>query len=139
MMPIWLQPWMIKGGAVLALLGIVFAGGCRVQKSIDIAKIQRINTKYDRCVGIVDTFQLNVDTLEQAIKDNNAKVIKLGEEYNAKVISMQSSHDAAIRRLNTSNDATIKQARDEAAALRERMVRLSVAESCTEAMKAIAQ
>ena len=139
MMPIWLQPWMIKGGAVALLLSAVFISGCRVQKSIDIAKIQRINTKYDRCVGIVDTFQLNVDTLEQAIKDNNAKVIKLGEEYNAKVISMQSSHDAAIRRLNTSNDATIKQARDEAAALRERMVRLSVAESCIEALKAIAQ
>jgi len=139
MMPIWLQPWMIKGGAVLALLGIVFAGGCRVQKNMDLAKIQRLESNYDRCVGIVDTFQTNVDTLEQAIEDNNAKVIKLGEEHNAKVISMQSSHDAAIRRLNTSNDASVSRARDEAAALRERMVRLSVAESCTEAMKAIAQ
>ena len=139
MIPIWVQPWMIKGGAVLALLGIVFAGGCRVQKNMDLAKIQRLESNYDRCVGIVDTFQTNVDTLEQAIEDNNARVIKLGEEHNAKVISMQSSHDAAIRRLNTSNNASVSRARDEAAALRERMVRLSVAESCIEALKAIAQ
>ena len=138
-MPIWLQPWMIKGGAVLALLGIVFAGGCRVQKNIDLAKIQRLESNYDRCVGIVDTYQLNVDTLEDVVEAQNEANIKLGEQHNAKVVSMQSSHDAAIRRLNTSNNATVERARDEAAALRERMVRLSVAESCIEALKAIAQ
>ena len=139
MIPLALQPWLIKGGIVVAILGVAFAGGCRVQKNMDLAKIQRLESNYDRCVGIVDTFQDNVDTLEKAIENNNAAVIKLGEEHNAKVISMQASHDAAIRSLNTSNDAAINSAREEAAALRERMVRLSVAESCVESMKAIAQ
>ena len=138
-MPIWLQPWMIKGGAVLALLGIVFAGGCRVQKNMDLAKIQRLESNYDRCVGIVDTFQTNVDTLEQAIEDNNAKVIELGKEYNRKVIALKASHTRYTRQLNAANRESLDRAANEGAALRERMVRLSVAESCIEALKAIAQ
>jgi len=139
MIPVWVQPWMIKGGAVVLLLCGVFYSGCHVQKGIDEAKIQRLKSNYDRCVDIVDTFQLNVDTLEKAIHDQNAAITKLGEEYNSRVVSMQASHDASIRRLNSANNAAITEAREEAAALRERMVRLSVAESCIETVKAIAQ
>ena len=130
---------MIKGGVVVAILGVAFAGGCRVQKNMDLAKIQRLESNYDRCVDIVDTFQLNVDTLEKAIQDNNAAVIKLGEDHNARVISMQASHDASIRRLNAANADAIRTAEEEAAEIRENMVILSVAESCVYAMQEIAQ
>ena len=37
MIPVWFQPWMAKLAGMAAILGICFAGGCRVQKKIDLA------------------------------------------------------------------------------------------------------
>lgn len=139
MIPLALQPWIIKGGAIVLLLSVVFYGGCHTGKNMSQKKIQRLESKITRYVDIIDTFQENVDTLERAIDDQNEAIAKLGEEHNAKVVSMQASHEAAIRRLNTANNAAIRGAREEAAALRARMAQLSVGESCIEAMKAIAQ
>ena len=139
MIPFAIQPWMIKGGAIVALLGMVFFGGCRVQKNIDRAKIQRLNTNYDRAVGIIDTFQDNVDTLDMAIKDQNEAIAQLGEDYDARVTALRTAHSAAITRLNTANNATEARLSHEVTALREQMVGLSVGEACQAAMEAIAQ
>jgi hypothetical protein len=139
MIPLAIQPWMIKGGAIMALLGMVFFGGCRVQKSMDLAKIQRIQANYSRAVDIIDTFQDNVDTLDMAIKGQNARISKLGEDHNARVAALRAANDAAITRLNTANDATEARYLRETTELRAQMVGLSVGEACRAAMEAIAQ
>jgi hypothetical protein len=139
MIPLAIQPWMIKGGAVLALLGMVFFGGCRVQKSMDLAKIQRVQAKYDRAVGIIDTFQDNVDTLDIAIKGQNEKIDKLGEDHDERVAALRAANDAAVIRLNAANDATEARYLRETTELRAQMVGLSVGEACRAAMEAIAQ
>ena len=137
MIPI--TPGMIKYGAVVCLLSMVFFGGCRVQKKIDTAKIQRIQVKYDRAVGIIDTFQDNVDTLDMAIKGQNEKIDKLGEDHDARVTALRAANDAAITRLNTANDATEARYLRETTELRAQMVGLSVGEACRAAMEAIAR
>lgn len=134
-----LQPWIFKVGAYAAIVGIAFFGGCRIQRNIDAQKIQKLKANYERCVGIVDTFQDNVDVLEKAIHDNNERITKQGEEYNKKVIALQASHEMATRRLIADNRDDLERSKEEARRLRERMVKLSVGEACVEAMKAIAK
>ena len=136
-MPI--QPWMIKGGAVTLLLSAVFFSGCRVQKQMDKAKIQKLKANYTRAIEIIDTFQDNVDTLNMAIKEQNEATAELGRQHDEKVSSINARHNDAIARLNAANNETIRAAEDEAAALRERMVGLSVGEACDEAIRSIVQ
>ncbi|MCK5020713.1 MAG: hypothetical protein KAS32_27075 [Candidatus Peribacteraceae bacterium] len=137
MIPI--QPWMIKGGAAVLFLSAVFTGGCRVQKQMDKAKIQRIKADYTRAVGIIDTLQDNVDVLDTARKVQNEATAKLGRQHDEKVSNINTAHHAAITRLNAANDEAIRTAEEEAAALRQRMVGLSVGEACDTAMRSIVQ
>lgn len=134
-----LQPWMFKVGAYAAIVGVAFFGGCRIQRNIDAQKIQKLKANYERCVGIVDTFQDNVDTLDKAIQDQNEAITKQGEEYNRKVVALKASHDRATRNLNASYEESLTEANREAADLRRRMERMSVVDSCLEAMREIAQ
>ena len=120
------------------LLSAVFISGCRVQKQMDKAKIQKLKANYSRAIDIIDTFQDNVDALDIAIKDQNAAITELGDETRRKIDSINKAHDKAITRLNAANDAAIRESEDEAAALRERMVGLSAGEACDEAMRSIA-
>jgi len=131
MIPI--TPGMIKGGAVALLLSAVFYGGCRTQKSIDLAKIQRLKADYTRAVEIIEVFQDNYDTLNKALKDQNEQITRLGEETERRIESISKAHNAAITRLSSANAASIRVAESEAAELRERMASLSVAEACHEA------
>ena len=131
MIPI--QPWMIKAGAGTVFLSLIFYSGCVVQRKHDAAKIQRLNANYDRCVGIVDTFQDNVDTLEKSIDDQNKAIDDLGEESSRKAAEMKVWYAAAIKNYDKANNKIIKDARDEAARLRERLSKLSVAEACHQA------
>ena len=121
------------------LLSAIFFSGCRVQKQMDKAKIQKLKANYSRAINIIDTFQDNVDTLDMAIKDQNAAITELGEETERKINSINTAHDAAITHLNAANSDAIREAGDEAAALRRRMVGLSVGEACDEAMRSIVQ
>ena len=137
MLPI--QPWMIKGGAVVLFLLAVFFSGCRVQKQMDKAKIQKLKANYSRAINIIDTFQDNVDTLNMAIKDQNAAITELGKETEQKINSINTAHNKAITRLNAANSDAIREAEEEAAALRRRMVGLSVGEACHEAWLEVIQ
>ena len=121
------------------LLSAVFIGGCRVQKQMDKAKIQRLKADYSRAVGIIDTFQDNVDTLDMAIKEQNAAITELGKETRQKIESINTAHRAAIVSLNAASSNAIRTAEDEAAELRERMVGLSAGEACDTAMRSIVQ
>ena len=120
-------------------LSIIFFAGCHTQKQRDMSKIQKLINKNNRYVEIIEVFQENYDILDTAIKDQNAAITELGEESIRKINSLESSHKEAIERLNRNNAATIRSARDEAAALRERMVGLSAAEACHEAWLEVAK
>ena len=131
MIPI--TPGMIKGGAVFMFLSAVFIWGCRVQKQMDKAKINKLIDRNKQYVEIIDTFQDNVDTLDTAIKEQNAAIDELGEETERRVMSLRSAHESANERLRANYDAAISRSKDETAELRERMADLSVAEACHEA------
>jgi len=133
------QALLIKLGVFGACIALIFGAGCRVQKQMDKAKIQRLKADIVRSVGIIDTFQANVDTLDMAIRNQNAANIKLGKEHDEKVSSINTAHNKAITRLNAANSDAIRGAEEEAAALRERMVGLSAGEACDEAMRSIVQ
>lgn len=130
-----LQPWMIKGGAGVLFLSAVFYAGCHTQKKLDQARLLKLESNYDRCVGIVDTFQDNVDVLEKGIKDQNAAIEKLGTESAKKMADLQASHQKAVETLRRQYDQSIAGQKEEAEKLRERLVGLSDAEACREAMK----
>lgn len=137
MIPI--TPGMIKGGAVVMLLSAVFIGGCRVQKQMDKAKIQKLKANYSRAIDIIDTFQDNQDALEQAVEGHNEATAKLGREHDEKVSDINTAHDKAIARLSAASSDAIRTAEDEAAALRASMVGLSLGEACDTAMRSIVQ
>ena len=137
MIPI--TPGMIKGGAVALLLSTVFYGGCAAQNKLNSARLNKLKSDYTRLVGIIDTFQDNVDTLNMAIKDQNEATIELGRKHDEKVSSINALHNNAIARLNAANNAAIRVAEEEAAALRRRMVGLSVGEACHEAWLEVIQ
>jgi len=136
MIPI--QPWMIKGGAVVLFLSAIFVGGCQAQKNIDAKKIDRLRADYTRAVEIIEVFQDNYDTLDKALKDQNAEIKKLGKETERKINSINAAHRAAITQLNSANTAAVRSAEKEAAELRERMVGLSAAEACHAAWEEVA-
>jgi SMC interacting uncharacterized protein involved in chromosome segregation len=139
MIPLNLPPWVFKGGALLLFLSIIFYAGCNAQKQRDANKINKLKDEISRHVEIIEVFQDNYDEVTQAIKDQNEAITEVGELHKEKVAHMQAAHDDAIRRLNRSNLQAVKDAEDEAAALRERMVRLSVGEACVESIKEIAK
>ena len=128
MIPI--TPGMIKGGAVFMFLSAVFIGGCRVQKQMDKAKINKLIDRNKQYVEIIDVFQDNLDIVEQAVKEQNAAIDELGEETERRVMSLRSAHEAANERLRTNYDAAISRSKDETAELRERMADLSATEAC---------
>ena len=132
--PVAIQPWMIRGGAIALLLSAVFYGGCHTQKKMDEAKIQRVKANYTRAVEIIETFQENYDKLDKVIKDNNERIARQGKEYEAKVADIQKAHGKAIDRLTRSNREALRTAEEEASDLRERMAGLSTGEACHEAM-----
>ena len=121
------------------LLSACFIGGCRVQKQMDKAKIQKLKANYSRAIDIIDTFQDNVDTLDIAIKEQNAAIEGLGEQTERKIDSINKAHDKAIARLSAASSDAIRTAEDEAAALRASMVGLSLGEACDTAMRSIVQ
>jgi uncharacterized protein YoxC len=124
---------------VLTFLSLIFYAGCHTQRQRDAGKIQKLIDKNNQYIEIIEVFQENLDLVEQAVKDQNAAITELGEETVRRAANLQAAHDAAIDRLNAANNATIKQARDEAAALRERMAGLSAAEACHEAWIEVAR
>ena len=123
----------LKYGIVVGVMASVFMWGCQVGKNKSAAKIQRLNANYDRCVGIVDTFQDNVDTLEKSIDDQNKAIDDLGKESSRKAAEMKVWYAAAIKSYDKANNKIIKDARDEAAKLREKLAKLSVADACHQA------
>ena len=137
MIPI--QPWMIKGGAVVLFLSAVFTGGCQAQKKIDLAKIQRLESKIARCTEINVTLTENVTTLKQGIKDRNEQIADLGRQYDKKVAAIEKANKENLTQLNKRNTAVLRNKEREAADLRARMVGLSAAEACHEAWLEVAQ
>lgn len=134
-----IPPFVYKLGGIFLLLFLIFFSGCYVQKQHDAKKISLLKQEVKRHVEIIEVFQANYDTLDAALKDQNEQIDELGKEHNRKVNSLQAEHDAAIRRFNTASLNAVKEARDEAAALRERMAGLSAAEACHHAWLSVAQ
>ena len=137
MIPI--QPWMIKGGAVVLFLSAIFVGGCQAQKNIDAKKINRLKADYTRAVEIIDVFQDNYDTLDKALKDQNEQIAEVGREHIRKVAAIEKANKENLTQLNKRNTAVLRNKEREAADLRARMVGLSAAEACHEAWLEVAQ
>jgi uncharacterized protein YydD (DUF2326 family) len=127
------QAILIKYGIVAAFLVAIFTGGCQVQKRMDAAKIIRLETNYDRCVSIVDVFQDNVDELSKSLDEQNTAIEDLGKESERKKADLEAWYRDALRRYDATNNEIIREARDEAAELRERLSKLSVCDACNQA------
>lgn len=135
--PIWFRPWMIKAGALTVCLGMVFYSGCRTQKNIDLNKLNKMKTKveiaeHNNELSLAAAAQSlkNYETLEQAVLDNNAKVIRLNEEHNLKVIAIRRVSRAAIDNINTAHDAAMDDLVEDNSRLMLQFSLLSASESC---------
>jgi hypothetical protein len=131
--------WAVKGGAFLIVVSAIFIAGCNTQKKMDAAKIDKLKAENRRQVEIIEVFQENYDVLDTALKDQNEAIAKLGEESIRRINSLKARHEEAVTRLARTNNEILESTRDEAAELRERLVRLSVAEACHEAMIALGE
>ena len=130
MMPLWIRPWMIKGGAVFLFLFVIFYAGCHTQRLQDKDKINKLKQQNKEYVTIIDAFQDNCDELERGIAAQNKAIEDLGKESERRMQQLNAAHAAAIRRFTQANEQIISDAREEADALRERLAGLSVAEAC---------
>lgn len=129
-----IPPYVLKFGVIGLLFAAVFYGGCHTQARMDEARMQRLEAKYERCVGIVDVFQENYDTIAKGLKDQNAAIADLGEEAARRISSLQESHKEAVEHLRRNYERSITGQKEEAAKLREKLAGLSDAEACREAM-----
>jgi hypothetical protein len=136
-LPLWFRPWMLKAGVGVLFLSAIFYSGCRTQKGIDANKIAKMKTKVETAehnnkLSLAAAAQSlkNYTVLEQEVLDNNAEVIRLGEEYNLKVISIRRVSNAAINNINASHDAAMDDAVEEITRLNERFALMSASESC---------
>jgi len=123
----------LKVGAFLAFIAILVGAGCQWQKSIDRDKVEKWKGRYQQSLEAIAVWEKNVAGLRQAVKDQNEANDRLAEESRIREASLQATHQEALARLTRSNNETIRNARDETAALRERLAGLSVAEACHEA------
>ena len=129
-----LQPWMLKAGAGVLFLSLIFYSGCYVQKKVDSTKILKLKTEINRDVEIIEAYQENYDALDQAIKDQNNAIEALGEATKAKIEQLNKAHAHTIAKMEEDRISIIKQAKEEQLALLDRMKDLSVGEACHEAM-----
>ena len=138
--PLWFRPWMLKAGAGVVIIGMIFYSGCRTQKNIDANKIAKMKTKvetvehnYDLSLAAAAQSLENYTTLEQAVLDKNAEVQRLGEEYNLKVVAIRRVSQTAIDNINSTHETAMDDAVEEITRLNERFSVLSVSEACHEA------
>ena len=129
-----LQPWMFKAGAGVLFLSLIFYSGCYVQKKVDSTKILKLKAEIQRDVEIIETYQENYDTLDQAIKDQNKAITALGESTKVKIEQMKKTYTSTIAKMENDRISIIKRAEEEQLALLERIKDLSVGEACHEAM-----
>jgi len=137
MIPI--QPWMIKAGAGVFLVSAIFYSGCHVQRLRDSAKIGKLKQQNKEYVQIIDAFQDNCDELERGINAQNKAIEDLGKESERRMQQLKAAHTAAIRRFTQTNEQIISDAESEAAALRERLAGLPLAEACHQAWMELAR
>jgi hypothetical protein len=137
--PLWFRPWMLKAGVGVLFILAIFYSGCRTQKNIDANKIAKMKTKVETVkhnneLSLAAAAQSlkNYQVLEQAVLDNNAKVIRLGEENNLRVIAIRHASQTAIDNINTTHNAAMHDAIKEINRLTDRFSVLSVSEACHE-------
>jgi hypothetical protein len=131
---------MLKAGVGVLFLSAIFYSGCRTQKNIDANKIAKMKTKvetvehnYELALAAAAQSQENYTVLEQTVLDNNAEVIRMGEEHNLKVIAMRSVSRAAIDNINSTHNTAMREANSRFNRLNDRFSVLSVSEACHEA------
>ena len=139
MIPVAIQPWMLKGGAILGLLALIFYGGCRTQKSIDSAKITKAKARYERAESIINTQSANIGILRGSLERQNEAWIRMSNESKEREASIKASHEKALEQLRSRSDRAVRDAQQEASELRKRIAKLSVAESCIETLKEISK
>ena len=138
-LPAAVQPWMLKIVAILGVLAVSYTAGCRTQKSIDLSTIQRLKAVTVRDSGIIKIQQTNINVLRGSLERQNQAWIELSAEGKQREEGIRQANEEALRELRSASARAVSNAEAEAAELRQRMVGLSVGESCHEAMKAIAQ
>lgn len=135
--PIWFRPWMLKAGAGVLFLGVIFYAGCHTQKGIDAKRIAKMQTKvetfeHNNKLSLAAAAQSlkNYTVLEQMVLDNNAEVIRMNEEYKLKVVAIRRVSREAIDNINASHEDAMDDAVEEITRLNEHFSLLSASESC---------
>ena len=133
--PLWFRPWMLKASAVVVLISLIFFAGCRVQKQMDMGKIERIRTNletteanYDQCLEMLVRSEDNYDSLQEMVNQANAEVDRLHAEYQDRVIALRRTSQAAIDNINRTHRQSMQELVEENLELQERFSVLTQAE-----------
>lgn len=127
MMAFWLlikpfAPWM---AIALALLGIYAYGYHN--------GVSKWHDKYDAAVVASEHNAAEADKLKTALEDQNRAIDTLKAEGDAALERVETAHSLALARQSASYQRAIDKRDRDAAALRERVKLMTVAETCHEA------
>lgn len=136
MLPI--QPWMIKGGAIVLVILIIFFAGWAVKGKMVSNKIERLKADYARAVEIIETCQTNLDRMDESLARQNKAIEDMAKANQDHIEAVRKASKEALRHAYESHQRAYHEAQKEIMDLQMRVQSMSAAEACHEAWMELA-
>lgn len=137
---------LIKVGIPAVIVAVIFGFGwscrgkqCEKKIAKKEVKIERMTANYRAALEDLAVSEKNYDELNKAKTEQNEAIEKMNADFEAEKKRIIKANEEALASSASSYQRNMEAARRQTEELRRRMVSLSVAESCHEAMVEITQ